>query len=231
LALYGIALGQSGSGVAPSGTFHVQGIIVNPTGARIPRAEIGFVGVNGNQIVTSDGEGFYQTDLPVGAYTMTAGPPPSLKSAFSKYSRFFRLQSPTTITLNGTLYPAAFCDGVTVAGGMPADPEQEDQDPCGAGHDSFPFPSKDAVPLRLRIQFALRVRGDATNSYSSPSWRKLPVLVTYNLFALRADSVEYNRTDGTLKARGHVLIENQLGQSSADSAVFKFDDGQAIRIF
>jgi hypothetical protein len=226
LMLSGFVLGQSDSKIAPRQTFHVEGIIADPTGARIPYAEIRFVGENGNQTVTADAEGAYQTDLPIGAYTMTASPP--RRYPMTKYSRFFRVSSPTTVTLNGTLLPVSFCDGIWV--GERVSIPEGDTDNCGGGHDSFPFPSKDAVPLRLEIQYAKRGRGETLNSYSSPDWMKVPVLVTYNLLALQADTVVYNRADGTLKARGHVLIEDQSRQASADSATFKFDNGQAIRI-
>jgi hypothetical protein len=223
LALHGIALGQSGSKAAPGQTFHVEGIIVDPTDARIPRAEVHFVGDNGTQTVAADGQGFYKTDLPMGGYTMTAAPPPSLKKALTEYTRVFRAISHATITLNGFLYPRFDCDGVW--------PDEEGRkDVCG-GQDSFSFPSKDAVPPRLDIRYTRRQHMEKLVSYSSVASMKYPVLVTYNLFALKADSVQYNRTDGTLKAHGHVLIVDQSGHTSADLVAFKFDDGQAIRIW
>jgi hypothetical protein len=69
--------------------------------------------------------------------------------------------------------------------------------------------ARDAVPLRLDIRYVRRVRGEKLVSYSSNTVTKRPVLVAYNLFALKADSVDYNPTDGTIKAYGHVVIDDQ----------------------
>ena len=229
LVFYGIGFGQPGSGVASDQTFHVEGIIDDPTGAVIPQVEVHFVGIHGDQTVITDNKGLYQADLPLGAYTMTAVLPPfgpNRLSLFKRYVRFFRVISPTNITLNGSLYQTFDCDGVWAG----EDKEEAYKDSCG-GEDSFPFPSPDAVPFRLDIRFGRRKRGENLASYSSGTTPKQPVSLTYNLFALRADSVRYIRTDGTIKAYGHVVIEDQSGRTSTSSAAFKFDDGQAIRIW
>ena len=101
----------------------------------------------------------------------------------------------------------------------------------GGGEDSYPFPLQDGVPFRLDIRYVRRERGENLVSYGSNTVVKRPVLVAYNLFALKADSVDYSRTDGTVRAYGHVLIEDQSGQASARSAAFKFDNGKATRIW
>jgi hypothetical protein len=209
--------------------FHVEGAIDGPLNAVIPHVEVHFAGDNADQTVTADDRGFYQTDLPVGTYTMTAALPPSgpnHTSPFTKYIRFFRVASPATVTINGSLSGVYFCDGVW--GGK--DAAELYKDACG-GQDSFPFPSKDGVPLRLDIRYVRRERGENLVSYSSNTVVKRPVVVAYNLFALQADSVDYSRTDGTVRAYGHVVIEDQSGQASASSAAFKFDNGKATRIW
>jgi hypothetical protein len=191
--------------------------------------EVRFVGDNANRTVIVDDKGFYQTDLPVGTYTMTAEFPPSGPnhiSPFTRYIRFFRILSATAITLNGSMYPTYSCDGVWGR----KDAEETYEDSCG-GEDSFPFPSKDGVPLRLDIRYVQRERGEKLVSYGSNTVVKRPVLVAYNLFALQADSVDYSRTVGTVGAYGHVLIEDQLDQSNASSAAFKFNNGTATRIW
>jgi hypothetical protein len=223
LVLYGSALEQSDNRVAPSQTFHVQGIVGDSNGARILHTEVHFVGDNGDQTVPTDNQGFYQTDLPIGIYTMTAAFPTSRYrvNPFTKYVRFFRVSSPATVTLNGFLFPYSDCDGVW-------SDEEGWKDVCG-GADSFPFPSNDAVPLRLDIRYLTRERGEKLFHYSS--FMKYPVVVAYNLFALRADSVDYDQIDKTIKGYGHVVIEDQSGQTSATSAAFKFDDGKAVRIW
>lgn len=221
--LSGIASGQSNDQVAPRPMFHVQGTIDNMTNGAIPRVEVSFVGGNISQTVAVDDKGFYQTVLPVGTYTMTAAFP---RFGLTKYTRFFQEPLPTTVTLNGSLYGTYSCDGVW--GGE--DAEELYKDSCG-GEDSFPFPSKDGVPLRLDIWYVRRERGGKLVSYSSDTVVKRPVLVAYNLFALQADSVDYSRKDGIVRAYGHVIIEDQLGQTNASSAAFKFDDGKAARIW
>lgn len=229
LLLFGIAFGQSDNRDAPRQTFHVQGTIHDPSNAVIPHVEVHFVGDNANQTVTADERGFYQLDLPVGSYTMTAALPPSGPNHVSlatKYVRFFQAPSPRTITLNGSLYPIYSCDGVW--GGT--DAEELLKDSCG-GEDSFSFPSEDGVPLRLDIRYVRRERKRDLVSYRTGTAVKRPVLVAYNLFALQADSVDYSRTDGTLRAYGQVVIEDQSGQASASSAAFKFDNGKATRIW
>jgi hypothetical protein len=223
VVLSGIASVQSDNRVAPRPTFHVQGTIDSMTNGAIPRVEVSFVGGNINQTVAVDDKGFYQTELPVGTYTMTAAFP---RIGLTNYTRFFRVPLPTTIILNGSLYGAYSCDGVW--GGE--DVEEMYKDSCG-GEDSFAFPSKDDVPLRLNIRYVRRERGEKLVSYSSNGVVKRPVLVAYNLFALQADSADYSRTDGAVRVYGHVVIEDQQGQTNASSAAFKFDDGEARRIW
>lgn len=115
LVLYGIAFGQSDNRVSARPTFHVEGTIDDPFNAVIPHVQVHFVGDNADQTATVDDRGFYQIDLPVGTYTMTAALPPSGPnhlSLYTKYVRFFRVPSPTTITLNGSLFGIYTCDGV-----------------------------------------------------------------------------------------------------------------------
>jgi hypothetical protein len=53
-------------------TFHVKRIIDDSFNAVIPHAKVHFVGDNIDQTVSVDDKGFYQIDIPVGTYTMTA---------------------------------------------------------------------------------------------------------------------------------------------------------------
>ena len=221
-----IALGQTHSSRP---TFHVQGTIDDIRNDVVPHVQVHFVGDNEDRTLVTDDKGFYQTDLPLGIYTMTAASPPvgpNHAFLFTKYIRFFQVLSPSTITLNGSLYPTYACDGVW--GGK--EPEEAYKDSCG-GEDSFPLPSKDGVPLRLDIRYVQRQRGETLVSYSSNTVVSRPVLVAYNLFALQADSVDYNRAEGTIRAYGHVIFEDQSGPSRAASASFKLADGKATRVW
>ena len=228
-AVSGIASGQSGKAVALLPSFHVEGTIDDQVNVALPQAEVHFVGDHADRRVTADDKGFYQTDLPIGTYKMTVVSPlwgPNHIHLFEDDSRFFRVSSPTTIKLNFTMFSIYFCDGVW--GGE--DAEGMYKDACG-GEDSIALPSNNGVPLFLAIRYVRRERGEKQVSYSSNTAVKRPVRVAYNLFALQADSVEYSRTDGTLRAYGHVVFEDQSGEASASSAAFKFDDGKATQIW
>jgi hypothetical protein len=163
---------------------------------------------------------------------MTAAFPPFRPnhiSALTRYVRFFQVSSPTTITLDGSLYGTYSCDGVW-NGKDEKDQLEMFKDSCG-GEDSFPLPSNEGVPFRLDIQYVRRERTEALVSYSSKSLVRRPVLVAYNLFALQADSVDYDRKGRTIRAYGNVTIEDQSGQTHEPSAAFKFDNGKAVRIW
>jgi hypothetical protein len=169
---------------------------------------------------------------------MTAAFPPSgpNHTLFTKYDRFFRVQSPTSIMINGGLYMiySCFWGGRDTGVADATSPEPSltvlDESECG-GEDSFTFPSRDGTPLRLEIQYVWRERGEKMLSYTGSSVVHRPVLVAYNLFGLQADSVDYNSTDGTIRAYGNVVFEDESGQNRAKSAGFKFNDGKAIRVW
>jgi hypothetical protein len=230
--LSGMGFGQSGSQVTPVPTFHVQGTIDSMTNGAIPHVEVSFVGDNTSRTVIVDDKGFYQIELPVGTYTMTAAFPPfgpNHISPLTKYVRFFQIKSPTTVTLNGYLFGTYSCDGVWVA----KDEKQQIElykDSCG-GEDSFALPSKDGVPLRLDIRYVRRIRTGKLASYGSNTAVRHPVLVAYNLFALQAESVDYDGEERTIRAYGNVLLEDQSSQTHVGSAAFKFNDGKAIRVW
>jgi Carboxypeptidase regulatory-like domain len=224
--LSGIALGQSGSQVATAPTFHVRGTIDSMTNGAIPRVEVSFVSDNTSRTVAVDDSGFYQIDLPLGTYTMTANFP---RYGLTKYVRFFRVQGPTTITMNGSLYGDYSCDGVWV-GKDEKERVELYKDSCG-GEDSFLFPSEDGVPLRLDIRYVRRERTEKLVSYSSNTALRRPILVAYNLFALQADSVDYDREGRAIRAYGNVIFQDQSGTTHVASAAFRFNDGKATRIW
>jgi hypothetical protein len=224
--LLATALGQSSASIA---TFHVEGIIEPIWNGPHSHVEVSFVGEHVGRTVVVDEKGYYQIDLPVGAYTMTAVLPPlgaQRDSVLTKYVRSFQVTSPGPIKLNGVLYGIYSCDGV-----FNADTEEGRdvyKDTCG-GEDAFLPPSKDHVPLRLLIRYVTRTRSKGF-VYASYAAIPRPVLVTYNLFALQADTVVYDPTNGTLSASGHVLIDDQSGQAQAQSATFKIENGNVRRI-
>lgn len=119
-----------------------------------------------------------------------------------------------------------YCSGVPGA----EDVEEVHKDRCG-GEDSFPFPSREGVPLRLDVRYVGRVRRRKLVSYESTGVIRRPVLVAYNLFALQADTVDYDATDGTMRAHGHVIFDDPSGQFRVRSAAFKFNAGKATRLW
>jgi hypothetical protein len=221
--LLAAAFGQSSASIA---TFHVEGTIDSMTNGHAPHVEVSFAGEHTKQTVVVDDKGHYQVDLPVGVYTMTAVFPPvgaQHDSGLTKYVRSFQVTSTAEIKLNGVLYGQYSCDGVFSS--ETEDSREVYKDACG-GDDEFIPPSKNGVPLRLEIHYVTRKR---TNGfvYESNSVVRRPVLVTYNLFALQADTVVYDPTNGTLRASGQVLIDDQSGETHTKSASFKLEDGNA----
>ncbi len=227
-------------------TFHVQGTIsvlgkigeANSPG--IPGAEVQFRSEQMNKSVSADDKGFYQLDLPVGTYSMTAqfsGHP-----LLREYRRPpFRVTSPTTITLDGTLYLARTnCDmGPIYKPGEsrnPPSPEQRteaEKDLCG-GEDVLPIPSENGVQLQLYVRYQRRSstdRGRVYNSGTVAIGYEVPVVVEFNLFTLVAKEVIYDIQRGTLEANGNVVTVNESGaRQRADSMTLKIENGQAIQL-
>ena len=225
----GTAVGQSDRRPPPK-VFHIQGTIFDPTDAVIPNVEVHLVGENTSQSESTDDNGVFHADLPVGDYTMTVNPSgPDHRIGFTGFRRFFRVLSPMTITLDGVLSATVSCDPVVIG----PDPSAEEavKDLCG-GEDSVSVRSRDGVPFRLDIQYSHRERKEHSTIYTRGRSTASggPVLVAYNLFLLRADSVDYDEAEGVLTASGSVIMEDQSGQIRASSAKFRFDDGEAIRV-
>jgi hypothetical protein len=224
--LLATAFGQSSASIP---TFHIEGTIDSITNGQAPHVEVYFAGEHTKQTVVVDDKGHYQIDLPVGVYTMTAVFPPvgaQHDSQLTKYVRSFQVTSPTDVKLNGVLYGQYSCDGAFSS--ETEDSREAYKDACG-GNDAFIPPSKNGVPLRLEIHYVTRKRWNGF-VYESNSIIRRPVLVTYNLFALQADKVVYDPTNGTLRASGQVLIDDQSGETHTQSASFMFKDGKARRI-
>jgi hypothetical protein len=221
-ALLTVASAQSTTSTYTFPTVHVEGTIGAVDGffphGFVPPVKITFKEENTHQIVTVDSKasGFYQAELSVGTYTMTAE-----HRGLATYVRVFRVKTPTkTVYLDGFVSPSYSCDAVI--GG------EELKDACG-GMDSYPLPSRDGVRLRLDIRYAGRKR-NADGSVEYFGSRTYPVLVAYDLFTLRADRVAYEERNRTLNASGNVVIEGQSDRGHEDRASFKIEDETAVRI-
>ena len=231
---------QSGSPLTKLPTFHIQGAIRYYNDSPVPGAAVTFEGDNISKTAPADKNGFYEADLPVGIYTMSAQ---DLSKLHYKYVRPpFRVTSSTSVTLNVTFYAGSSCDL--------KNPTEEDVRNGCEGIDLFPIPSKDNVPFQLSIQYSSRQptdrgceysglkislrpigRGDKYSSLKSPPDLKIRVFVAYNLFTLQAYNVVYDVQGRTLEATGDVVATNaDEATQRADSMTFKIENGQATPI-
>jgi hypothetical protein len=221
-------VGQSATPPTRVQTFHVQGTIRAYADSVVPGVQVTFEGEKISKIVSADKGGFYEADLPVGLYTMTAQP---LRQSLQEFRRpLFRVGSPTVLTLNVTLDPAGpICDPVMPPPGHPL-PADDGVRMCG-GWDSFPAPSEHDVPFELFIRYRTRRpvdRGYAYNTGEDLFGGETPVFVAYNLFTLHADHAVYDVHGRMLKATGNVVVESADGVTQhVGSMTFKIENGEA----
>src|SRR5271154_1921892 len=224
VALFGRSAGSS----IELQTFQVRGTIRAFNDSAVRGADVTFESQKISLTVSSDESGFYEANLPVGLYTMTAKP---VERYLQRYRRpLFRVASPTTLTFNIALDPAGpFCDSKKPVLGQPP-PADDGVRICG-GADSFPVPSQDEVPFDLFIQYETRRptnQGYIYNTEAQLPGSPSPVFVAYNLFTIQAAHVLYDLQGRTLKATGDVVATNAGGATNhADSMTFKIENGDA----
>jgi hypothetical protein len=83
-------LGQSATSAAHLPTVHVFGTVGRTNDSIVPGTEVTFRSNQVTRTTLSDGKGFYQVDLPLGLYTITAHPLESVRPGYrylQKYSR------------------------------------------------------------------------------------------------------------------------------------------------
>lgn len=196
----------------------------------VPRTEITFQSERITRTVIVDDIGSYQADLPFGLYKMTAQGPTIGPQALTRYVRLFRVESPTTVVLKGSLYMARMnCDAVV--GGDTGEQKMEAwKNVCG-GEDYFPVPAKDGTPFQLYIQYPQRQASErgyiyTTNKVAEPN---APVFLAYNLFSLEANTVFYDVKTRTIAASGNVVVADGSGTTRhADSLGFRIEDGKVV---
>jgi hypothetical protein len=210
-------------------TFHISGTIRTPTDSLLPGANVTFNSAGATKTVSTNNAGFYEADLPVGLYTMTAQS--VTQRQLQKYQRpLFRVAASTNLTLNITLDLAEpNCDPVMSVSGH-ALTLDEYRNACG-GWDFIPIPSSENIPFQLFIRYGGRRPSEGGYIYSD---RKLPdgketlVFVAYNLFTLRAERVVYDAQHRILNATGNVIAIHEQGTTHrADSMGFRIENGQA----
>lgn len=222
---------QSGRHTGQNQTFHLQGTIRRAyDNSVLQDVSITLKGQTAQKTVLTNAAGFYELDLPLGSYSMTAH---SQERLMRNYERpFFQVIASTSITFDAFLLSdGCFADLLTLSGGEPPDEKSANEtweNICG-GADVFQVPSDEGVPFEVSIAFVSRQRTQSGYVYSSR--RGAQVLVGYNLFTLRADEVTYDEQHRTLHATGHVSATYETGNSSrGDSITFQFENGQATLI-
>jgi hypothetical protein len=242
LALLCISVfGQSPASTERSQTVHVQGTIFDPAGAVVPGTEVAFHSDQVTEMIKAGGDGFYQTNLPAGLYTMAAQPRGfGTRGVF--WRPLFRVPPVKNLTLDVYLRVVrTSCDlGIATRSGeqIVTLPEDNRKDICG-GDDSFPIPSGDGAQFQLFIRYPYRLPVHSgwlydtwvDNSDQATAKFEAPVLVEYNLFTLQADVVQYVAKSRRLEARGHVVVVNELGSTyRADSVTYTIENGRAMPV-
>ena len=221
------SFGQSATPVAQSHSPNVHGTIRLDPYDVAPRVAVTFTEGNDSTTVFTGKNGFYETNLPVGFYTMTVHQVPH---GFKEYRRpLFRVASSTMLKIDVTLGAGVPCDPAVPVGSEHVTTAEEAEDSCG-GSAFFSVPSSDGIPYQLFINYPSRQRNAQASIYrsSTSSGSKTRVCVIYNLFSLEADSVTYDENTRTLTATGNVVAENADGSPQhAGSTTFEFENGQA----
>lgn len=208
--------------------FHICGTIRTATGAVVPGTLVTFHGQGTTKTITANDEGFYDAELPVGLYTMTAQSPSQRQ--LQKYMRpLFRATLSTRFTLDVILDLAEpNCDPVMSLSGRSITPDQY-RSACG-GWDFFPLPARENIPFQLFIRYGSRRSDAGSYDFSGrklPDGKKTPVFVAYNLFTLRSDHLVYDEQHRSLRANGNVAIANADGAiQRVDSMTFKIENGE-----
>jgi Carboxypeptidase regulatory-like domain len=231
--LLGVLLGTSMFGqsvVQPTQpqTFHIRGMIKDASGAVIPKVKVAFESKQVERTVTTNDVGVYDSDLPLGDYTMTAE-----IFGFRPYRRpLFRVKSPTSLEFDIILSVQPTCDIVVVgASGHTATPQEwaaAKKELCL--HEEFlPSPSNEGAPFQLYFRYEHRTLADNIYAYKGEKNTREPVFVAYNLFSLQADEVIYDAKNRIINASGSVVVVDESGATQyGDSMNFKIENGEAI---
>ena len=137
-------------------TFHVHGFVRIKTsdGAPVAGADVTFAGGGIQKTVPTDNAGFYEAELPAGAYKMVLNP---LRPELAMFERpLFRVVSPASISLDGRVDPLMSCDLLASKGSDHDPTNDEAKEACG-GLDHFPVPQDD-VAFQLFIYYPQRQR-------------------------------------------------------------------------
>lgn len=206
-------------------TFHVSGKITQ-SGSAVPRIWVTFEGAS-TKSVEADASGLYETDLPLGVWTVAVSVGGRDHSSASR-PRVFRVKAATNVVLDLFVRPAVGCGGLMIMtpnGRPPTSEEVERRNEICAGQEFFPDPSMDGVPFEVLVGGMFH--GEcALEGVNEPDCRRQ--FATYNLLTVRADNIVYHPREKTLEASGDVVIEDETGEQKARSIIFYIQDGRAI---
>jgi Carboxypeptidase regulatory-like domain len=231
------ARAQSPVGSAPAAqlqTFHVQGTITNNLGEPVFRVRVEFHSKEPNtdkiKVLDTDATGFYQTDLPLGDYTMTGQ-----ALGFRPYRRpFFRITAPTRLTFDVTLRDIAACDVLVFSGPGVVTPDEwaaSQKESCL--REDFLSLSSRGAPFELSFRYGSRTHEHGVYAYDGEKngTEEIPVFVAYNQFTLQADKAVFDPHKKTIAASGDVLAWNEPDTiQRADAATFRIDNDRVVRV-
>src|ERR1700722_6935641 len=162
-------------------TTHIRGFVRSYKNVAVTRADLTFRAGVFNKTISVDGEGFYDTDLPAGLFTLYVLP--RTGQQLEEFHHPLVHVSSDDVTLNFYLVPPPpDCDRLGPPVGSSA---SRDVVICG-GEDSFAVPSEDKTPFELTVRYQTRRDAEqGSRAYSSegvPGGHEVPVFVAYNLF-------------------------------------------------
>jgi hypothetical protein len=216
-------------------TFHVQGTITNSAGEPVFRVKVEFHSKDPKdpntdkiKVLDTDAAGFYQTDLPLGDYTMTGQ-----ALGFRPYRRpFFRVTAPTRLTFDVTLHDIAACDQLVFNGPGVFTPDEwaANQKESCLREDFLPLSSR-AGPFQLSFRYGSRAHEHGGYAYEAEKNGngEIPVFVAYNQFTLQADKAVFDPHKKTIAASGDVVAWNEPDTiQRAEAATFRIDNDRVI---
>jgi hypothetical protein len=212
--------------------FHLRGQVARRNRGPLEKVEVAIKGGGFEKAVSTDSNGLYSVDLPLGRYTIVVTPPD--QRVYLPYRRpLFQVVKPITVVIDITIRGTSSCDFGFVSGGSRIDSseviqqnqaaiESQLKDSCG-GSDSFVLPSKTHVPFEVLIDYFRR------DSSREPEFTYEGASLDYNLFTLKAHTIVYNSETHVVEGRGDVeLVSKDQATSKTDDLSFRLKDGEAI---
>lgn len=197
--------GQPPGSANQSATAQLHGLVTDINGARIVGATITLQGRERSVTLTSSGAGAYSGRLVPGTYTAVV----NYQSGYCSARRGpFTLRAGSTVQFDFQLLSCPIVDRVDA---VPlTELPSRDFYPRGYDCQEFNPNAPDVLPYRLVVCFGYREEEGGVFRYKGltqqGNW--LPVLITYNLMTVRADSAGYNARKQTLTAEGHVVYQD-----------------------